>query len=194
MSIGTAQVVDGLWQYMCPSFSRFLYPQVQKSSHTKRPIYLSKLHKSQLLPHRSLSSITLKKQQHDTQLDTPNRLQRPKASKILGKNGDLTDYAAIPLVDLNKQLWKVAEKGDLKSTKALLQVIIHDHGERPNETHYHALILANTDASLGSASEVERLLEEMKKERLPVDSNVCRAVLKVNAFPNMYFFSNIFRC
>lgn len=58
-------------------------------------------------------------------------------------------------------------------------MLVKQRGEKPDSRHYYALILANSDAALGSVEEVKRLLQEMENERIPIDSTVHHAVLRV---------------
>lgn len=68
--------------------------------------------------------------------------------------------------------------GDLEWARYLVETLIRDRGEQPNQSHYHALILANADTALGSAIEAERLLDEMFKAEVPVDRAIYQAMLK----------------
>ena len=80
---------------------------------------------------------------------------------------------------LHQILLRAADYGQLPWARHLVYLLVHGRGERPDSRHYHALILANSDPTYGSAADVEQLLEEMEAAQVPIGNDTYYAVLKV---------------
>jgi len=78
-------------------------------------------------------------------------------------------------------LRKQAGLGKLQEVEEIVEHLICRYGEAPNTRLYAALILANHNSELGSAAEVERILQEMRHEQMEPDEACYHNVLKVRA-------------
>ncbi|KAK5944237.1 hypothetical protein PMZ80_003518 [Knufia obscura] len=60
----------------------------------------------------------------------------------------------------------------------ILEHLIADRRERPNASHYEALIHANASPDQGSPHNVQNLLQEMEASKIPMNVNIYTAVLR----------------
>ena len=77
-------------------------------------------------------------------------------------------------------LRQIALGANYRQTQECVRILVEERGEKPNLRLYDALVLANADHEHGSASEVARVLEEIKNEGLTPDSATYHAILRVN--------------
>lgn len=79
-----------------------------------------------------------------------------------------------------QNLRHIALGADYRLTQECVRILVEERGEKPNLRLYDALLLANADHEQGSASEVARILEEVKNAGLTPDSTTYHAILRVN--------------
>ena len=79
-----------------------------------------------------------------------------------------------------QNLRQIALGANYRQTQECVRILVEERGEKPNLRLYDALLLANADHEHGSASEVARILEEIKNEGLTPDSATYHAILRVN--------------
>ncbi|KAI1469661.1 uncharacterized protein F4812DRAFT_419872 [Daldinia caldariorum] len=76
------------------------------------------------------------------------------------------------------------------STVKLVEYLVKERKEKPNTVLYECLIRANVDKSRGSAEVAGRLLEEMRKLRVPTTAQIYQAILEVTAVHPDYVLRN----
>ena len=91
-----------------------------------------------------------------------------------------------------QNLRQIALGANYRQTQECVRILAEERGEKPNLRLYDALLLANADHEHGSASEVARILEEIKNEGLTPDSATYHAILRVNdELKTLYTFSQL---
>ena len=76
----------------------------------------------------------------------------------------------------------------------IVEFLVKERGEQPNESLYEALIRVNVDPYYGSAETVRSLLKEMTDNGIPTSLRVYHAILEVSQdylFPFIPFISVI---
>ena len=99
------------------------------------------------------------------------------------QSAELRDQEQLRRVEIGiayHNLRQVALGANYRQTQECVQILVEERGEKPNLRLYDALLLANADHEHGSASEVARILEEIKNEGLTPDSATYHAILRVN--------------
>jgi hypothetical protein len=90
------------------------------------------------------------------------------------------DRVEMPTEVLEKELMWIAEKKPfLPRIEEILHILIEQRHIRPKVSYYQALILGNSDLARGSVANVERILQDMKEEGVPIGASIYNAVLKV---------------
>ena len=77
-------------------------------------------------------------------------------------------------------LRQVALEGRLSQTRTYIDILIKERGQKPNSRLYNALLFANADHHIGSASEAAAIWEEMIHEGIIPSRETCHAVLRVH--------------
>ena len=165
-----AQAIDALWYSLCPSFVSSI-----PSSHTSLRRGLSVVRSlSNTCPHarRSAQPSLCQKYSTTTQTRPPKNVLN-----IWYVNSD--NNTPVETEKTYNLLGKASRQGHYATTQRVVKELVVDHGEDPNLKIYEALILANTSPVHGSIVEVQRILDEMQEERIPPDSSIYHAVLKV---------------
>ncbi len=99
------------------------------------------------------------------------------------QNAELRDQEQVRRLEIGiayQALRQIALGARYRQTQECVRILVEERGERPNLRLYDALLLANADHEHGSASEVARILEEIKNEGLTPDSATYHAILRVN--------------
>ncbi|KAL8942789.1 MAG: hypothetical protein Q9216_001474 [Gyalolechia sp. 2 TL-2023] len=87
--------------------------------------------------------------------------------------GDLTEE------EIYEEMRRASTAGDYPRVREVLRIIIQDRGEKPNQRHFQASILANISPEHGSATNVIQILQEMEDESITLDSASYHAILRV---------------
>ena len=113
-----------------------------------------------------------------------------KKNKITSEGGNEQDVNNSP-AEVNA-VWRAKQTGELEEQLQraahhdpslrvitnLLKVLIVHRSVKPTVSHFEALILANSDAELGSAKAVKAVLQEMEREQVAIGTSVYEAALK----------------
>ena len=175
-------IIDGLWQYMCPSSSRIL----QKGFHvTLRPGARSFM-KCRVLQQRQTHTQSFPTRpriglRSSCQL-TSLQFQQSTHQKPFLVGQHACDQARIRDLDNTsayQELRRSTLKGNYARIRDLVKTLVKERGQKPNLRLYDALLLANTDNRYGSAGEVARILDEVAVEGLTPDSATYHAALRV---------------
>ena len=176
------QVHDALWHCLCPSFSNRAF---RAFAAVPWPTRLSQQPRQRSATHKTRQYSS---QQHSSTAGYGKRLRisihaRPPQpqNQLLRQNLDAATNA-----DLHEELDRRATDGDIEWVRYLVQSLVYERSEKPDQRHYLALILANTNVDYGSAGEVKRYLDEMSSAGLSIDSAICHAVLKVFHTPDPF--------
>ncbi|KAI9841536.1 MAG: hypothetical protein M1837_000637 [Sclerophora amabilis] len=89
-----------------------------------------------------------------------------------------------------KILGLAASRHEYTKVEELVTYLVESEHEKPNLRLYSALILANADANSGSAGAVALLLDELRRERINLNSETYHYILKVLAVHPDYVFRN----
>ncbi len=162
----STQLADSLWHCLCPSFSvrsSARAAQTFRNGVSQQPRSRLATQAGQRAHRRGVAPL-------------------PAYEIVDGDRFILKDDGFLSQLS-DKQVARICERRAAEGYKAwterLLCELIEERGQQPNERHYAALLIANTDPTYGSAAEVERLLEEMGRAGLRPDSAVYHAALKV---------------
>ena len=91
-----------------------------------------------------------------------------------------------------QNLRQIALRANYRQTQECVRILVEERGEKPNLRLYEALLLANADHEHGSASEVAKILEEIKNEGLTPDSAAYHAILRVHhEEKNLYTYTQL---
>ena len=104
-------------------------------------------------------------------------------TKFRAQSAELRDREQLRTVEIGiayHSLRQIALGANYRQTQECVRILVEERGEKPNLRLYDALLLANADHEHGSASEVARILEEIKNEGLTPDSATYHAILRVN--------------
>ena len=116
-----------------------------------------------------------------------------KQSESHFQSAELRDQEQLRRVEIGiayHNLRQIALGANYRQTQECVRILVEERGEKPNLRLYDALLLANADHEHGSASEVARILEEIKSEGLTPDSATYHAILRVkNEQKTLYNFS-----
>lgn len=83
---------------------------------------------------------------------------------------------------LEKELaWTVKNTPRAADVRDILRLLIEERGIQPSTQHFEALILENCDPRHGSIENVQRILEDMRRESVPMNTAIHRAILKVRS-------------
>lgn len=196
------QTIDALWYSLCPSFGTSFLPTTRLKPWTSR--HLRTKTSSRWLHLRDQSGLpyglpAIRAPPMLPAMSAP--YTRPRASPAPCK-ARIKRYATSSMSDWNQRaclarsevsdpvaetilntryanLKRASGKAQYQLTHDIVRQLVHDHGEAPNLRLYEALILCNASTFHGSIRHVELLLEEMELERIPPDSAVFHAILKV---------------
>lgn len=92
------------------------------------------------------------------------------------------DRSVVSTPTLKEELrWVAQTNPHPKSIRNTLELLIRDRKEKPDSEYYRVLILGNCFPELGSVDNVKTILQEMEREGIPIDSDVCHAVLEVRS-------------
>lgn len=84
------------------------------------------------------------------------------------------------------RLRQISTKGNGSQTRACVDIIVRERGDKPNIRLYNALLLANA-GQYGSVAEVVKILHEMTSQGVHPDSATYHAVLRVmNTIPILH--------
>lgn len=194
--------IDGLWQCLCPSFSRATLTNATYVSRISRRPALQCLSSSTPAARRHASDQT--HTQAALELHQPfisdAETEFPSAASDNAKFLSFADVGALgpaqprnyvgkkrttPLIRLStpflyELLRKSAGKGETAEVQQIVEHLIGEREEQPNLRLYASLILVNVNPRDGAAWRVANLLEEMKNEGLQMDVGVGHDVLKVS--------------
>lgn len=116
-------------------------------------------------------------QSQEPALKPINLKLEPKGFKAkYGRN-----YGELAEEEIYEEMRRASTAGDYPRVREALRILIQDRGEKPNQRHYQALILANTSPEHGSAAEIVRILQEMEEEGITLDSASYHAILRALA-------------
>ena len=96
------------------------------------------------------------------------------------QSAELRQLERLEIGTAYQNLRQIALGANYRQTQECVRILVEQRGEKPNLRLYDALLLANADHEYGSASEVARILEEIKNEGLTPDSATYHAILRVN--------------
>lgn len=193
----TRAPIDGLWRCLCPSFETF---SISRPLPALRNVYRPRVRRRKLCPpSRTIHTATAPaarsladaSQAPDTQNwrtqhardDSPriqsidNRKIVPPAPKETTLEERLKD---VPIAKLHDNLkYLTGRKGAYNDIVELVEYLVTVREEKIGLIHFDALVRANSDAKLGSAKVVERLLLQMKEAGIVGDSAFYHGVLLV---------------
>ena len=98
------------------------------------------------------------------------------------QSAELREQAQLRRLEIGiayQYLRQIALRANYRQTQECVRILVEERGEKPNLRLYDTLLLANADHEHGSASEVARILEEMKDKGLTPDSATYHAILRV---------------
>ena len=169
-------IVDGLWECFCPGCAPSLLSQpiFVRASNKTGPICRKR---SPLLfrTQRGFASYTRLYRRRDGQIQ----------SNVSAESQQTNEEPNLPRVPdwipslSTEQLEAYLPKLGLVGARDVTRYLVHDRGVKPNAAHYQALIRANCDLQHGSATGMAALLEEMEKQKIPIDSGTLHAALEV---------------
>ena len=113
--------------------------------------------------------------------------------KFQFQSAELRDQEQVRKLEIGiayQNLRQIALGAKYRQTRECVRILVEERGEKPNLRLYDALLLANADHEHGSASEVARILEEIKIEGLTPDSATYHAILRVNDEQKMLYISS----
>jgi len=128
---------------------------------------------------RSLDSISHKRS--ETTSIPPHQL----SSRWYGKPRSIPQLdPGTPDEEMVRALYELLRKqsglGKMQEVEGIVEQLVCRYGEAPNVRLYAALILVNHNSEFGSAAEVERILREMRSEKMEPDETCYHNALKVS--------------
>lgn len=194
----TRIAIDGLWRCLCPSFDvatlqlplRSFRLHTQNNSRRGVAIALRRSLHSEATIKRVPSKPSQSKQ---TLPPDKAILQQLNVKNTLSEEDQVyTQLHDVPKAQLHDVLRHIRnEEGSFERVADLVRYLIKARGEKPTLLHYDALIRANSDASLGSATTVAELLDDMRELGIAPDSGVYHSVLQALAVHPDYLLRNM---
>lgn len=181
-------MIDGLWRCLCPSYdgNRALQLTKHLGASATRP----RIHRTppyQISPSKRFQARSshggpaiggdTDRGEHFTSRPTPRRRIEPSRNGIQSRNASWDDLSVAQLQDVLSGLKQ--KEGEYHKLVELVKYLLNKTGEKPNLLHYDALISGNSNASLGSAVVVAKLLQDVKEEKVVPDSRLYHSALQV---------------
>jgi hypothetical protein len=167
-------VVDGLWRCLCPSSERL--PSSLKSL-GQTTIFRSNFDRKQSLSrtqqqhHRYASAATSHRLESKRISESPHEHKNQKfGSKYL---------RTLDTRDLHSSLKDYDAGINPDFTRKILEILIKERHERPDERHYSALLRLCRGAGEGSNHLLRRYLQEIREADIELSSGLCHDVLEV---------------
>jgi hypothetical protein len=176
------QVVDSLWQCLCPSSAIV--------AGALNPLSRSVVHKASLALFRSQTNsrplhCNARSVRHPLRpasvCSNYGARKRTFTKRSLGL-ANPTDEHVLRTISVSlvyEELRKAVAKVDYIRIQRIVYILLEHHGQAPSQHLYTALISANANAIHGSVQEVEEILQEMAEEGISLDSSTYHAILKV---------------
>lgn len=168
----------------CPTHSRYVRARVSRSlvtiipSHPQSPTFWKQKHvdKPAEATEAAPSTPWSRRAEIQVQEQTHATSSIPTQKPLLDSSSN--DIRKLSDAQIHTILRREANCAYYDRVQEIIEILIRERGEKPDRTHYHALISAQANLEHGSAAEVERLLQEMEETKTALDAGTCSAVLK----------------